>query len=302
MTVDRDEILRWAVEATLAGGEITGATTLREPDGPWRLTIGRHDASVEIVLKARPLDWRPEFEVEIAALELAEAHNLPTPRLLESNVDGDLGVLVSVVSVVAGTSRIPEVASVQRLRASGAAAASLHQVRVDPAARLPIRTRQMPWIDWTEERRAGRSPTTPLLDEVDRRIRAARPPTDAVFVHGDLWQGNLMFEGDACTGIVDLEAAGVGHPGIDVGSLRWDAAILFDLLCIDEVLAGWEAASGRTLDDVPYWDLVAGANTPTDLSAMVDAIAQQGRPDLDGPTLTTRRDTFLEQALAAHER
>jgi aminoglycoside phosphotransferase (APT) family kinase protein len=157
----------------------------------------------------------------------------------------------------------------------------------------------MPWVDFSTERRAGQSPTTPLLDQVDAYLATAAPSFDeTVLVHGDLWQGNLLYDNDQVVGVIDWEAAGAGNPGIDLGSLRWDAATLFGPSAADEILAGWEAAAGRAATDVAYWDLVAGANTPADLTPMQDAIAQQGRPDLDGPTLTQRRDEFLQSALA----
>jgi aminoglycoside phosphotransferase (APT) family kinase protein len=44
-------------------------------------------------------------------------------------------------------------------------------------------------------------------------------------------------------GLVDWDAAGVGHPGIDLGTLRLDAAILFGLPAADEVLEGWGQAA-----------------------------------------------------------
>jgi aminoglycoside phosphotransferase (APT) family kinase protein len=252
-----------------------------------------------VVLKARPFDWRHEVGCEIAAMRFAETHGLPVPRVLAVNLDGAYGVAGLVSTMLPGSSAISVSPDPDRLRAAGAAAAELHRIRLDPRDDLPLRLRQMPWIDWSEERRGGRSPTTALLDEVDARLAATEPTAaETVFVHGDLWQGNLLFEQSACTGIVDWEAAGAGAPGIDIGSLRWDAAILWDLAAADDILAGWEEASGRAAVDVAYFDLVAGANTPADLGAMTDAIAQQGRPDLDGPTLSARRDRFLERALA----
>lgn len=291
-------MLEWAVEATAPGGRLTAVDALREPHGPWKLRIMRGGDALDVVLKARPPDWRAEVACEIAALRVAQEHGLPAPSLVAADLSGSFGAVMLVCNVLAGDSTIPVLPTPERLRSAGAAAVSLHQVRLEPQKELPLRTRQMPWIDHSEERRAGKSPTTDLLDEVDARLAATSAPTgETVFVHGDLWQGNLLFEGDACVGVVDWEAGGAGDRGIDLGSLRWDAAILFGPWAAEHILEGYEAAAGRTAGDVAYWDVVAAANTPADLSAMVDAIAQQGRPDLDGQTLTARRDQFVETAL-----
>ncbi len=293
-----DDLLRWAADVSLPGGSVVKVDTLREPWGPWMLHLARDGDALDVVLKAATPDRLTEFTCEVTALRFAEEHGLPAPRLVAADLSGSLGPIAFVCSAMKGDSTVPVVPTVERLQAAGAAAAVVHRVPLRPREALPLRTRQMPWIDFSEERRAGRSPTTDLLHEVDTLLAATSPPpTETVLVHGDLWQGNLLFDGDVCVGIIDWEATGAGDPGIDIGSLRWDAAILFGAWASDHILSGWEFAAGRVADHVAYWDLVAGANTPADLSAMVDSITQQGRADLDGETLTNRRDRFLEDAL-----
>ncbi|MCP3805152.1 hypothetical protein NLX83_38400 [Allokutzneria sp. A3M-2-11 16] len=49
--------------------------------------------------------------------------------------------------------------------------------------------------------------------------------------------------------------------------------------------------------DEPYWDVVAALATPPDLIDWESTIQDQGRDDLDGATLTARRDAFLRAAL-----
>lgn len=48
---------------------------------------------------------------------------------------------VLLMTVLPGSSKVPEVASTARLRALGAAAAALHQVSLTPRAELPLRLR-----------------------------------------------------------------------------------------------------------------------------------------------------------------
>ncbi|HZX06753.1 phosphotransferase family protein, partial [Kribbella sp.] len=137
--------------------------------------------------------------------------------------------------------------------------------------------------DFATDRRTGRMPTTPLLDEADNLVRAhGRPTEPSVFLHGDVWPGNLVWSANTVSALIDWKTAGVGAPGVDLSELRKQAAITFGPYAPAHALTGWQQASGRPATHVPYWDAVAALNTPTTLYS---------------PTATTRRDAFLSQAL-----
>lgn len=305
-----DAVVRWAVHAVgtvgavgtaLAGPAVT-VEPLRSGGHPLLLRVGAD----EVVLKTGA-DLSAELATEAAALGVCERHGLPAPRLLAADLTGDeAGAPAIVLSVLEGSASIPVRPSSERWRALGAAAAAIHRVTLTPSAVLPVRARHMPWIDLSAERRRGDAPTTPLLDAADALLAGRSgieepEETTASFVHGDLWSGNTLWSGDAYVGTIDWEAAGAGHPGVDVGSLRFDAALVHDADAADHVLAGWRQASddGHDLDDgeVAYWDVVAAANTPPDMTPFTPAFRDAGRGDLTGPDLTARRDRFLERAL-----
>jgi aminoglycoside phosphotransferase (APT) family kinase protein len=129
--------------------------------------------------------------------------------------------------------------------------------------------------------------TTPLLflaDEVLRRH--GHPSGEKVLLHGDVWPGNLVWDGDRCVGLIDWKTAGVGHPGVDLGNLRFRAAHAHGPDAAELILEGWEKEIGRRAADIAYWDAVAALNTPTDLDAQESAGA------------TERRDEFLRIALS----
>jgi aminoglycoside phosphotransferase (APT) family kinase protein len=258
---------------------------LREGGAPWLLTFA--DGSTAVLRHGYG------FATELAALRVAQAHGVPVPRLLASG-DG-----VMLVSVVTGTSRIPVTATPRRLAAFGAAGALLHAIPLPPTADLPLRHRPLELWDFVQWR--ANKGTTDLLRTAERTLAALPEPTaEPVLVHGDLWQGNTMWHDDELTAIIDWDAAGVGHPGIDLGGMRCDAALMFGIDAADPVLAGWADAMGRpAVDpaDLAYWDLVAALSTPPDLAEWEAVIQDQGRPDLTGPLLTARRDEFLLAAL-----
>lgn len=135
---------------------------------------------------------------------------------------------------------------------------------------------------------------TPLLHLADERIRALPIPQEqTVFVHGDVWGGNMLWDADTCLALIDWKTAGVGHPGVDLGELRKQMALQYGPDAPAHLLEGWQHESGRQTTHVPYWDAVAALNTPAILHGW-PGFDDQGIP-LDANTATRRRDTFLSQ-------
>lgn len=290
-----ESLFALAANAIARGAEIVERRSLGGERGPWLIRAG----STTAVLKVMPREDRPYVATEVAALEFAEKHDVAAPRVIAVDLDGPGGVAVLLSTFLHGSTRLSLTADPERLRALGAAAAAFHRLPLTPTPDLPLRERHMPWVDFAAERLSGEQPTTPLLDEAGARVRElTRPRGETVFVHADLWLGNMMWDGDRHTGTIDWDAAGTGHYGVDLGSLRFDAAIHFGIDAADEVLRGWHHAYGREATDVGYWDLVAALNTPARMDGSLPAIHENtGRTDLDGQTLTDRRDEFLRAAL-----
>jgi hypothetical protein len=172
----------------------------------------------------------------------------------------------------------------------------LHAVALAPSEALPRRDRPIAVEGFAALRRQQPRPR-PLLLEAEARVAALPSPDAAGFVHGDLWQGNALWSGDTLAALVDWDCAGAGAPGVDLGSLRCDAAICFGPEAADDVLVGWEGGAGRPAGNVAHWDAVAALSTPPDMGWFPGAIAGQGRPDLTRELLVRRRDAFLRAAL-----
>lgn len=292
-----EPVLDWAANAIGRGARITNVASLRDATGPWRLRIEHRGEASAAVLRVGDMGNRQELATEAAALVFAEGHKLAAPRLIAAALDGEAAGAVAVLSTVLdGSSKIPITPSVARLRAFGAAAGRLHAIPITPQPDLPRRTRPIPHDNFAAERRSRGS--SPLLDAAEQRVNARPMPQDrTVFVHGDLWQGNTLWVGEACVGLIDWDSAGAGHDGVDLGSVRLDAAIMFGLPAAAQALAGWQRATGREAAGLAYWDIVAALSTPTDIAQWLPAIHGQGRTDLDLPTVHHRREAFLRAAL-----
>ncbi|WP_345483243.1 aminoglycoside phosphotransferase family protein [Actinopolymorpha pittospori] len=282
-------MLDWAAAAIGAGARIAHVQALHDDQGPWRLTLHHRGRLTDAVLRApTPRIDAAMVATGAAALEVAERCLLPAPRLMDADLQGVLaGVPVTLETVVPGTTAWPPPPSAKRLRAAGAALARVHAVAMAPREDLPFRPRPIAVDDFAADRRASRMPTTPLLSEADDLITAyGLPSGEPVYLHGDVWPGNLLWAGNDIAALIDWKTAGVGAPGVDLCELRKQVAITFGPQAPDHVLHGWERATGTRARDVAYWDAVAALNTPTELDG-----------DGDG-TPTARRDAFLRAALS----
>jgi aminoglycoside phosphotransferase (APT) family kinase protein len=296
-----EKVQRWVSDAVGGGARVATATGLRQGGNPWLLTFepgGRVEAAVLRLGDPTDPDHCQRFATEVGALRVAGDHQLPAARLIATDLDGSAaGVLAVLTTVLPGHSRIPSVASTERLQGLGAAAAALQAVPLAPRAALPLRTRSIADVDFAAQRRE--KGTTALLTAAEERLeQLPAPGGPTVFVHGDLWFGNTLWSGDRCTGLVDWDCAGAGSPGIDLSGARFDAALMFGLPAAEQVLEGWQRAAGRRAEQVAYWDVVAALGTLADMAFCVPALHDQGRSDLDADLLGQRRDAFLTTALS----
>ena len=302
MTDIAEPVLDWALEhLTLPGRSrpiLAAAAGLRQGSNPWMLRLD--DGRVVVLRVGDPADadQRTGFGIEARLLETAEQHGVPSSRLIAHDPTGAEACALALMStVIEGSSRIPEKPTPELLSAYGMAAAALRRVPIGALDGMPHRIRPIEMADFAGARlRQGASS---LLTAAQEAV-AGRPvpQREPGLVHGDLWLGNTLWVGTKLSGFVDWDCAGIGEPGLDVASVRLDAALLFGAEHAEPVLAGYLAASGRErVEDLAYWDVVAALSTPPTMAEFVPAIQDQGRPDLDRPTLEGRRDAFLQTAL-----
>ncbi|MBG0569220.1 phosphotransferase family protein [Actinoplanes aureus] len=266
---------------------VRAVRSLHGGESPWWIDVTTPGRSIFSVVLRSPSSRisSEQIATNAAALAVAQRAGLRAPRLLATDLDGRVaGVSASLETAVSGTSRWSAALTTKLLLSAGAAIAKVHTVRLIPQPQLPVRTRPIAVDDFAHERRTGRLPTTALLQLADERVQAIKTPTTPiVFVHGDVWPGNTMVDGGGVHALIDWKTAGVGNPGVDLGELRKQAAILYGEDAPGYVLEGWERASGTRAADIPFWDAVAALNTPTDSYS---------------PHAALRRDHFLRAAIA----
>ena len=211
------------------------------------------------------------------ALRLAETHGLAGPRLIAADLDGRASGTMASLETFLPAAAIPAEGFCRPPPGSRSRNRADRRRRLAPQADLPHRPRPSPLTTEPPTRRRGRMPTTPLLQQADERVRSHGVPAAAsVFLHGDVWGGNMLWEGDRCVALIDWKGAGVGDPGVDLGSLRMQMALQYGQDAPAYVLEGWQRQAGRAAIAVPYWDAVAALNTPTAMHGWVPGFAGDG--------------------------
>jgi aminoglycoside phosphotransferase (APT) family kinase protein len=104
-------------------------------------------------------------------------------------------------------------------------------------------------------------------EEVERLLLATLPDAAPIGVfHGDYQPGNVLYEADRLTGIIDWELAGIGAQLLDIGWLMMaaDRHNWVDEWCPvhppppAELRASYEAGMGRRFADIPWFQACAG--------------------------------------------
>lgn len=293
MPVPDAEVLEWA--AAILDAEVTVMRGLRDGGSPWLLRAGDR----EVVLRVAGAGQVAETATEVAAMtcvaQVASA-GLPVPDLLGYDLAERTRYGLIITARMPGTSMIPPVPDPERLQALGAAAALISSIEITPTPALPARSRPIEAEDFPGMRRdLGASD---LLLAAEAAIATTRPgDTRTGLVHGDLWHGNTLWHDGKLTAVLDWDCAGVGPAGIDLGSLRCDAAWCHGIEAAGHILHGWEAEAGRPASDIAYWDAVAGLASPPDMGWFPLSMALQGRHDLTREIMRERRDAFLTVAV-----
>lgn len=325
-------VLRWAEKVLGREANVTVERSLHGSVSPWLLRVQQDGSTYPVVMRI-PVPGRiapAGIIMNAEALILAERHNVPSPRLLACDRAGDeAGETVSLETGLPGTSDFPDDLDPEQIRNVGIAMAKVHAIRLEPRRWLSLRSRPIQPDDYARDRRwaalyqttaedhddvlsaylqitefppddpramLSHMQSTPLLlmaDDIVRAYKQTDEPT--VLLHGDLWPGNTRWNDGRFTALIDWKTAGVGNPGVDLGSMRLQVALRYGLTAATFVLEGWERQMRRQATDIAYWDAVAALNTPT---------IMDGWPDCDpishplgARAVTRRRDAFLNVAI-----
>ena len=107
------------------------------------------------------------------------------------------------------------------------------------------------------------TPADERIRDAMRRVVGHIKPNATVLLHGDYWLGNLLWQGETLSGIIDWEDAMLGDPLGDLGKSRLEILWALGEEAMDEYTAHYHAINPQ-LDRsaLPFWDLWGAARLP----------------------------------------
>lgn len=91
-----------------------------------------------------------------------------------------------------------------------------------------------------------------MIDYIPKQIGV-----EPALVHIDYWSGNILWNKEAISAIVDWEEASQGDPDIDVAYCRMDMILCGMSEAADKFLAVYEKETGKPVSNLGFWELAA---------------------------------------------
>ncbi|TCM37867.1 phosphotransferase family protein [Kribbella sp. VKM Ac-2568] len=199
-----------------------------------------------------------------------------------------------VMTLLPGAVRVEDDGAPARAGLLARQLVAIHQVRVE--------TRPREYQAWTgaERVRLPEATTRPKVWKAAvEGIRRQAPQYEGVFLHRDFHPGNVLFDGDVITGVVDWVETSWGPADLDVAHCSTALALLHGPeygLRFPEL---YSAAGGRLADweDQRYWRLLDALAFAPDAEKVAVPWRDLGRTDLTPSLLQTRLEAYLEAVL-----
>ena len=251
------------------------------------------EASHRIVLRRYNPEnsgYKHKASREFKTLELLQERGIPAPKPLYIDNDGSLmgqsGIVMAYVPGEMSLAR-PDTWK-NKLEAYAKTLARIHSISIDNviAPFLMDADKEAVWFlrndqipTYIADYPAGPRVWNTILEHLPQ-IK----PEPPVLIHLDYWSGNVLWDRDSISAIVDWEEAAYGDPAIDVAYARMD--LFLEGLDGDEFLRIYEAATGQALANLGVWELAAAVRVMTDLDGW-----------LTRPLMDERFRHFVENAL-----
>jgi aminoglycoside phosphotransferase (APT) family kinase protein len=272
----------------LTGGMSTGIHLLTTRTGErvvMRRFVNEHWLAIDPHLAPR----------EAAVLQALEATPVPAPSFVGVDPYGELAGAPTVLMGFVPGRRIALEDHRRYASEMAHAMATIHDLAPLRIEGLPDESEQIPRIALEEApNRHGSRPSPELWSMVRDRLPGVTfgPNT---FLHGDFHPGNVLFDGDALSAVIDWPLACSGQPASDVCMCRMDAGMMLGLDVADMILAAYEAETGAALADIGWWDLYASSRADLALESWTESYA--GLVEIDLATVTERFEAFVHRAL-----
>jgi aminoglycoside phosphotransferase (APT) family kinase protein len=217
---------------------------------------------------------------EFAALQFVGQKGIPAPQPLLLDDTGDLlGIPGIVTRYVPGAQIESPADPIAWARALAVTLARIHAVPCEFAPRnlLLDANSEATWF-LHPDRVPDFMQVHPYGERVWQAVRRGflrLEPVPPTLVHVDYWPGNILWDSDQISAVIDWEEAALGDPAIDVAYCRMDLALKGLPQAADEFLHAYEAAAGHPLANVGIWELAAAARPMFSPQGWVDQSPQK---------------------------
>lgn len=206
---------------------------------------------------------------EFRTYELLQRHGIPVPQPLYLDKTGVLlGTPGIVTSYVAGTLVMSPSDPQGWARALAKTLAQIHSIPCNVTERNFLLNAD---LEATWFLRSGTVPNYmrahhqgvavwQMVDDLFPRIRKRKP----ALVHIDYWPGNVLWDENGITAVVDWEEAAFGDPAIDVAYCRMNMVLGGMAEAAEDFLHTYEAETGQQVTNLGFWELAAAARPMMD--------------------------------------
>ena len=233
-----------------------------------------------LVVKLLTDDPDPErATAEFTGLRIAHTHGIPVPEPVYLDAAGELlGTLLVVSGFVAGRQRANPVDVQAWARELAHLLVRIHAIRPTFRQRRGLYAGNErglyflsgPW----PQKLAGH----PLSEQIFGTIRQLRPTLahpDPVFLHMDYWPGNVLWDGDRISAVLDWDGAACGDPALDVGCFRMNMYLRGIREAADLFLDSYEAIAGP-VRNLGFWELASAAGPLPNPAQWIPASREMG--------------------------
>lgn len=257
----------------------THIVAARRRDGsPWRFVVRRYKIFGDY-------DRGEKARREFRTFELLNRHNVPAPAALYLDETGEvLGIPGIVTGFVEGRLMLDTVPD--PLDWARKLAVTLARIHAIPCGReekefLLNGNAEASWFlrydgppQYMQEYPGGAE-----LWHTLRRLQPNLRVQEPVLLHIDYWSGNILWQEDEISSVIDWEEAAYGDPAVDVAYARMNMILMGLPDAAEEFRRVYELETGRPLENLGFWELAACVRPMTD---PVDwKVAVTGGPNRD---------------------
>ena len=233
-----------------------------------------------LVVKLLTDDPDPErATAEFNGLRIAHSHGIPVGEPVYLDAAGELlGTPLVVSGFMAGRQQASPVDVQTWARELAHLLVRIHAIRPTARQRRGLYAGNEHGLYFLSGEWPRKLAGHPLSEQIYGTIRQLRPAlahTDPVFLHSDYWPGNVLWDGDRISAVLDWDSAACGDPALDVGYFRMNMYLRGIREAADLFLDCYEAIAGQ-VRNLGFWELACAARPLPNPAQWIPASREMG--------------------------